>query len=227
MRNTSRDAASGILLLAGSLAGIVVMSLHPTGHDLMTAGGSEKLAQLNVIVHGLALAATPIVFLGLLGVARRLGPSDLTTSALVAWGFGGLAVTSAAVASGFVAPGVIARIIAAEGSRVPQAFLVYTGLWNQGFAKVNVVAYSVGILLWSAAILRSGRMARAAGIAGAVIGAGILLGFFSGHLRLDVHGFGIVTFAQSGWLIWLGILLCREAGAGDRRQRVDGSPGQR
>ena len=50
-------------------------------------------------------------------------------------------------------------------------------------------------------------------VVGAVIGAAVLLGCFSGHLRLDVHGFGIVIFAQSGWLIWLGSLLCREGGA--------------
>ena len=42
----------------------------------------------------------------------------------------------------------------------------------------------------------------------------ILLALLSGYLRLDVHGFGIVTFSQSIWLIWLGVLLCRERGAG-------------
>jgi len=48
---------------------------------------------------------------------------------------------------------------------------------------------------------------------GAVIGAGVLLVLLAGYLRLDVHGFGIVTFAQSLWLIWLGVLLCREGEA--------------
>jgi hypothetical protein len=204
-----RDVSSGILLIAGALAGVVVMIHHPTVHGLMAPEGSERLAQLNVMVHSLALAATPIVFLGLLGLARRLGPSDLTTAALVAFGFAGVAVMSAAVASGFVATGVIQHIIPAEGSRVPEALLEYTGLWNQGFAKVDVVASSVGIVLWSVAILRSGRMARAAGFAGAAVGAAILLVFFSGHLTLNVRGFGIVIFAQSAWLIWLGILLIR------------------
>lgn len=207
MHDMKRDVTSGILLCAGALAGIAVMSLHPTPHQPLASAG---MARLNVLVHGLALVAVPVVFLGLVGVARRLEPSDLTTAALVAWGAGSVAVMSAAVASGFVAPGVMTRIVAAEGSRVPEAFLLYTGLWNQGFAKVNVVAYAVGLLLWSAAILRSGRMARASGVVGAVVGAGVLLGFFSGHLTLDVHGFGLVTFAQSGWLIWLSVQLCRE-----------------
>ena len=75
------------------------------------------------------------------------GASGLATAGRVAYGWGCVAVMSAAVASGFVSPGVIARIVAAEGSRMPEAFLLYTGLWNQGFAKVNVVATSIGILL--------------------------------------------------------------------------------
>jgi hypothetical protein len=32
--------------------------------------------------------------------------------------------------------------------------------------------------------------------------------FFAGHLTLDVHGFGVITFAQSAWLISIGVLLC-------------------
>ena len=107
---------------------------------------------------------------------------------------------------------MIARIVAAEGSKIPDAFLMYTGLLNGGFAKVWVVATWTGILLFAAATLRSGRLARAAGVVGGVLSAVILLLFFGGHLTLDLHGFGIVTLAQSVWLIWIGILLCRDGG---------------
>jgi hypothetical protein len=31
----------------------------------------------------------------------------------------------------------------------------------------------------------------------------------SGHVRLNVHGFGIVILAEALWLVWVGILLCR------------------
>ena len=196
------DLASGTLLIAGSGAGLVVMGLHPTAHGLTNPESGAHLTHLNVMVHGLALAAVPAVFLGLLGLARRLAPSDMATAALVAYGWACLAVLSAAVASGFVAPGVIAD----------EAFLSYTHLLNQGFAKVNVVASCVAIGLFASAILRTGRLSRAAGVVGAVVAAAILLLFFVGHLRLDVHGFGIVTLAQSAWLTWIGILLCREGG---------------
>ena len=208
-----RDVIGGTALIVGALASMVVMLLHPTGSDILHAQNFERQVNLGVAVHGLALAATPVLFFGLLGVSRRLGPSDLTIAALVAYGFGGVAILSAAVASGFVATGLFERIVATEGASRDwyHALGEYTGMVNQGFAKVYVVASSVAILLWSAAVLRGRRMARAAGFTGVVVGAGVLVAFLSGHLSLDVHGFGVVTFAQSAWLIWLGVLLCREA----------------
>ena len=79
---------------------------------------------------------------------------------------------------------------------MPAAFLLYTGLWNQGFAKVYLVASCAAIVLWSVAILRGASMPRGAAIAGLVLAGAILLAFFAGHLGLDVHGFGIMTLAQ-------------------------------
>ena len=102
-----REAASGTLLIAGSLAGVVVMALHPVAHQLRSPEAGAHLARVNVLVHGLALAAGPMLFLGLLGLWRRLQPSDLATAGLVVYAWGLVAVLSAAVASGFVAPRVL------------------------------------------------------------------------------------------------------------------------
>lgn len=211
-----RDLYSGILLIAGALAGVLVMSFHPTARDMMAGADVARQARLGVLVHAVALASVPVLFLGLLGLSRRLGSSDLTTAALVFYGFGGAAVISAAVASGFVATPVIQWLVAGRGeggsAEAYHALLGYTSLWNQGFAKVSAVAVAVAILLWSVAIWRSGppRMPRAAGVVGTIVGAGVLIGLLSGHLRLDVHGFAVVTVAQSAWLIWLGVVMCRE-----------------
>jgi hypothetical protein len=205
-----RDTGGGILLITGALAGVFALALHPTGHDLLASPDQAGQAARAVLVHAVALAGVPMLFLGLLAVARRLGPGDLTAAALVAYGFAGTAVMSAAVASGFVAPPVTARLLAAQGAQrdVYHALFEYTGLLNQGYAKVYLVASCVSMLLWGAAILRR-RMGPAVGWAGVLIALVVLLGFFAGHLRLDVHGFGMVTFAQSAWLAWLGVLLLR------------------
>ncbi len=59
---------------------LLVMSLHPTGHALMVPERFARLARLNMMIHALAVATVPVLFLGLLG-PRRLGSSDLTTAA--------------------------------------------------------------------------------------------------------------------------------------------------
>ena len=194
-----RDLLSGILLIAGAVAGMMVMIFHPTGRILVTPANFPGQALLNITVHSVALAAVAILFLGLLGMSRASGViGSWWTAALVAYGFGVVAVMSAAVASGFVATSVIEQLLTAKAQSrdLYQALFTYTGFINQGFAKVNVVASSVAVLLWSATIWKTGRLPRAAAIAGAVVGAGVLLALLSGYLRLDVHGFGIVTFSS-------------------------------
>ena len=203
-----RDVQSGVLLIAGALAFVGVMLLHPTAHGLLGGGAAaERLGILNRLVHGVALAAAPAMFLGMLGLHARLAASRTSLAALVAWGFGTVTVAGAAIASGFVAPGVIEHIKAANNSRVPDAFLLYTGLWNQGFAAVNVVAWGSAIVLWSAAILRTRRLPAWTGTIGVVVGSLVLLGFLSGHVRTDVHGYGILTFLEAAWLLSVGIAL--------------------
>src|SRR5262245_45364898 len=100
MRNMKRDVASGSLLIAGAASGAVVMLLHPTAHGLMDPETGARLAKVNAFVHALALVAMPAVFAGLLGLWRRLAPSDLAVGAVVAYGWGAAAVLGAAVASG-------------------------------------------------------------------------------------------------------------------------------
>lgn len=194
-----RDAASGTLLIAGSASGAVVMALHPVAHGLRDPQAGAHLARLNVMVHSLALAAAPLVFLGLLGLWRRLSPSDAATAGLVIYGWGLVAVMSAAVASGFVAPRVIED----------HPLLDLVGSFNQGFAKLNVVASSIGILLLGTAILKTRRLATGVGVYGVVVSALLLALFFVGHITTDVHGFGVVTVAQGVFLAWVGILLCK------------------
>jgi hypothetical protein len=207
----NRDIASGTLLILGSMVGVLVMALHPTGHGVMSSGPGGHLAQVNVLVHSLALVATPMTFFGLLGLWRRLGQPLMGTAALVAFGWGCVAVMSAAAASGFVATGVMARMSDPGAPTMSADFVTYTALWNRAFAKVYVVASCVAIILFAVAILRNGRFSLAAGVAGVIVAPLILVLFFVGHLTVDLHGFGAITFAESAWLAWVGVLLLRDA----------------
>ena len=207
-----RDVFSGATLIAGTLLFVLVMTLHPTAHDILAEEHVEHGVHLNRMVHTVALIGVPVLFLGLLGLWRRLGGGPLATAGLVGWGFASVAVTSAAVTSGFVASELMlemSRAGAGPEREAVHSLLDYASLVIHAFGTVHLVASSLAIVLWAAEILRAGALHRSAGVVGLIAGAGVLLLFLGEHLRLDVHGFGLMVMLQAVWLVWVGVLLCR------------------
>jgi hypothetical protein len=205
------DRKSGIALIAGSLAGIITMALHPTGHDL-TPAQFESVATMLIAVHGLALASLPVSFLGAWGMTRRIATADrIAVSALVMYAMALVAVMNAAVADGLVAPAVLHQMIAAPPSskEMWQLIFNYNFRQNQGFAQLYVAASSVAIGLWSISIVRSRALSRGLAIYGCVLTVITLLALFSGHLKLTTHGMGAVIVGQAIWFITIGLWLYR------------------
>jgi hypothetical protein len=206
------DRKSGIALITGMAGTIITMALHPTGRDL-ASGHAASMMQLNVAVHTLALVCVPILFLGALGLTQRLAsPNRLAVSGLVLFGFAEVAVMIAAAASGLITPGLFHHMstdspAAADAWRAAMAL---NGRLNQAFALIFTVASSVAIVIWSAAILKSSIFNRALGIYGCILGPLTIVGVLSGHVRLNVHGFGLVILGQAIWFITAGVLLCRQ-----------------
>ena len=202
----------GLALIAGSVGSIITMSLHPTGRDLFAPGQFRLMAHLTVVAHVLALASLPISFLGALALSKRLAsPNRVGVGALVLYGFGVIASMNAAVVSGLVGPSLVREILDAAPPESDAWRIVfdYNGRLLHTFAGVFVAASSAAILLWSAAIVRGGALARGVGVYGCILGPLTLLGVFSGHLRLNVHGFGLVVLGQAVWFIIVGTLLWR------------------
>lgn len=202
----------GAALILGAAMGLVTMALHPTGHDLANAEHFEHVARLAKVVHALAIASVPVTFLGALALARRLGgPDRAATAGLVAFALASFAVVVAAVMSGFVGPDLMRDHLAADtgGKEAVHRLLDLVHAVNQAFARVHVVASSVAIGLWSVAILKGRGLAKGLGVYGLVFGAAASLAVLSGHLRLDVHGFGAVMLGEAGWWVAAGVLLLR------------------
>jgi len=204
----------GGALIAGALGLIVTMSLHPTGHDLFEPGQFERMARLGVAVHALAIASLPFTYFGLLVLSRFLRGASVL-GALVVYGIGALAGTMAAAVGGFVTPELVGEVLAAEPAErdVWHQLLEYNHMLNQAFASILVVGSSVAIALWSAAIMRSRVIGRWLGVYGLVVGPLAILALVSGHLRLDVHGFGLVVLVQSVWFVSAGVCLWRAPSA--------------
>jgi hypothetical protein len=221
----THDRASGVALIASSLAGIITMSFHPTGPALFAPGQFASVARLVVATHALALFSLPVVFLGALGLSQRLSTADwCVPAALVTYAFALVAFMNAGVMSGLVNIAVGEHLHAApqgtgDGWRI---LFNYTGQLNQAFAKVSTMASSAAIVLWSAAILRSRALPRGIGVYGFIVGPVIMTALLSGHLRLDVHGFGLVVLLQALWFVAVGASLWR-AGGNDLRATVSGS----
>ena len=119
-----------------------------------------------------------------------------------------MAVMNASVASGMIATSIAVRIAeASPADPIWQALYRYTGEWNQAFAMVFVVGSSIALLFWSIAIVKSGALARGLGTYGYVLAPITLLAVLSGHIRLNVHGFGTIIVAQAVWWIIAGVQL--------------------
>lgn len=204
------ESVYGSSLIAGTLAGMVTMVLHPTGSQLLA--DVQRVAPVAVAVHALALAGLAITFFGTIGLTRRLSlDGEGAIAGLVAYGMAAVAVLIAAVASGLLATGLASHLAVASGTdrELTAALFNYTGQINQAFARVYAIASSVAILLWSGAIISHGRLARGSGILGVVVGVLALLAVTIGHMRLDVHGMGAVVLTQGAWMITMGVLLIR------------------
>jgi hypothetical protein len=210
------EQKGGVALIAGAAGGLLTMALHPTGRDLMTPGHFASMAALATAVHVLAIASLPVSFLGALALTRRLAaPSRLTlpVAALVVYGFALVAAMAAAAVSGLVAPHLAREILGATPQESAGLQLLAHFGWrlNQAFAQVFAVASAVALALWSAAIVRTRALPRGLGVYGLILGSVVALAVLAGHLRLDVHGFGLVMLGEGIWLLVAGGRMWRGA----------------
>ncbi len=205
---------AGHALLLGVLLPLAILWMHPTAHDL-TADSGSRLATVNHVVHGIAIAAQPLVLLGLVGLTQLLECSATATLALLVYAMGVMATVVAAVMSGFVASDVIVEFRAADAAATGllQSHLAYTHYLNQAFAKVAVVAQGVSLILWAIALRASGRLHPLTPVVGGVVGAMLALGVVQGTLALDVRGILLATGLQAVWLVFVALQLRRLAPA--------------
>lgn len=206
---TSQRAA-GIALIAGSLAGLVTMALHPTGRDVVGNAQSGGHNMLAVGVHALAIGAIPVLVSGLLALSARLSKqSMLGWPAFVCYALASVAVMIAAAASGLIVPSLMHGYAEADATlrEVIHQQTHFAGAINQAFAKIFTVFSGTAILLWSLAMRRTDSFGVRLPVFGLLAGVATIAGVLSGHLQLDIHGFGTVMLAQGIWLVWTGIAM--------------------
>ena len=214
--NENDHRTGGMLLILGSVAGIITMVLHPMaphGGLLPSPHAMETLTRLNRVIHGLALAGLPVMFLGALALTGRLARGGrLPLAALVVYGFALAAIISAGCMSGFVGSDILSRMVEGDPKLESRRMMLdYTFRLNQAYSAVYVVGSCVAIFLWSVEMARTRRLSRGLGIYGLVLGPVIVAALFGGQLLLDVHGFGFVVFVQSVWFVVAGARMRQSA----------------
>lgn len=210
------DRKAGILLIAGSLGGIVTMAIHPTAHaGELNAEHAAHIATVSGAVHSLAMVSFVVMFLGACGLARRIAASDrIAFAGLVTFGFACVAVMTAAAVSGLIVPAMLRQMAGDVAAAGPQWKIAIGGIFqiNQAMAKMYSVGASLAIVLWSISVLRNGGLGRWIAVYGCIAAAAITAGIVVGHLRMNVHGFGAVVLGQAIWFVAAGLQMARVRG---------------
>jgi len=194
---------AGALLMAGVLLPLLVLAMHPTGHDLAHDPHGRMLV-VNYLVHGIAIACMPLLLAGLAGLCTWLRWSTSATLAFAAYAIATICNLVAAMMSGFVAPRLLS---AGEPDDAAMRMLHYTHDINQLFAMLAAIASGVAFVAWAWALHR--HVPRKAGLAafGALVGCVLAIGVLSGLLRLDVRGILVAAILQAAWLLPLARML--------------------
>ena len=96
---------------------IITMISHPGGK--IGPAEVDHVARMLILVHSLALASIPVIFLGAWGMTRRIGGADrLAWAGLVVYALASIAVMNAAVCDGLMAPVLTMRKIVAATPRL-------------------------------------------------------------------------------------------------------------
>ena len=129
---------------------IITMISHPGGK--IGPAEVDHVARMLILVHSLALASIPVIFLGAWGMTRRIGGADrLAWAGLVVYALASIAVMNAAVCDGLMAPTMMRKIVAAtpETRDMWQTLMNFNFQMNQAFARV----YAVGSSLAAAVVV--------------------------------------------------------------------------
>lgn len=198
-----RPRQAGALLMAGVLLPLLVLAMHPTGHDLAHDPHGRMLA-VNYLVHGIAIACMPLLLAGLAGLCAWL---RWPASAILAFATYCVATACnlvAATMSGFVAPRLLSG---GEPDDAAMRLLHYTHDINQAFAVLAAVATGVALVAWAWALYRHVPRKTGLAVIGALVGCVLAVGVLSGLLQLDVKGILVATALQAAWLLPLAWML--------------------
>jgi hypothetical protein len=162
----------------------------------------------NKLVHGTMLVVVGLFVLATSYVASSLGFERICVRAgMVAYGFGALSMAGAASVDGFVFFGWSERLLDTGVQELAVVEAMGAILWeiNRVTALLGVLGMSLGVLLWSLAMLEQKHPWRVPGGLGVCVGLVGVIGVLSGHLEATVLGMIWFVSMQVVWNIFTGL----------------------
>ena len=200
---------SGLAIVFGSIAEIIVMVFHPVG------GSFERLVRMHDVAietHAMAIAAMAITFAGILGLTKALvSEYFLSVTGVVFYAISMIGGMCAAVMNGIAMPEFVKEYANSDESarQTLRPIFEYAHTVGGGFARVYMVGLVIAVLLFSTAILRTKVLSRVLAISGIAMAAVLAVLMSIGMIGLDVHTFGIFVLTSALWYIVAGIQLSR------------------
>ena len=201
---------------------------------MLTPAQFERLAVMSGIAHSLAMVSFLVMFLGSIGLTRRLAaregsvrPDRLAITGLVGYGFGAVALLLATAVSGFIVPDIMRHMIRDGAANVSQWQMIISAVFqfNQAFARIYSVAASAAVMLWSVSALRNGGFGKVIAAYGCLVAPVLIVLIGVGHLRLDVHGMAVVVLAHAIWFVGVGVEMWKAVSGNDESQVSEARPG--
>ncbi|HVV34263.1 MAG TPA: hypothetical protein VHC73_13640 [Vitreimonas sp.] len=196
MSDLASPRAGAWAIVAGTIMSVGLMMAHPSAVGAMQIGPFD----LNVVVHAVAVQATPLLVFGAFALTQMIG-RPLGGLAFAFYLFACVAILSAAIMSGFVMTMLVEAAHTPGASRTGIEFQGIANLthWqNQAYANVYTGLAALAVLLWSIAW----REAPVQRVLGVVIGGGTLAWMLTGTLTLNIHGMLLVTLGQAVWMLF-------------------------
>lgn len=205
---------TGAALVAGAVAAMVTMVLHPTAAP---AHNVDDWATFNAAVHVLGMMSAWLLIAGYFRFTMSIRATrPLADLALVAFAIGMAVSVLPAARNGLLAADV-ARQVKAHASAPPEvwpALARFNFMVDEAFVQVYIAGTALGILFWSIGFLSLTGAWPALGVSGILASGASLLALVFGHLRTNVHDVGLFVLASTLWTIVLAILVFRSPSPG-------------
>jgi len=202
---------AGYALIIFTLMMLFTMVLHPPG------GSFEHLIELTgmtIITHSVAICSLPFAGIGFWGLTKKLGATRFLSITAFAFIIPGLiAVMLAAAANGIVLPLFINLYRNATPEKIEslKPLMKYNFTVNLAFDYIYTGAFTIAILLWSAAILQTKKMPVWLGWTGIALALVIATGMFAGFTPNHLHVFRMFVAGIIVWVVLTGIQLIKQS----------------